>query len=349
MGQSNTAEAERRKMMSSKRSSDTRSPEFLPILLLTMFVLIVFLGYAVIHGISHDTRGTESTPEPSASETSELPTELSGETTAEDTSRESVSETTQKETSTEGKSTEEKSTAESTKKDEATTKKPEKTTSATSKTSKETTTKKPKETVRETTSKKGTALDADTLFKNSLFIGDSRTEGLRLFSGIKSGTFYSNTGLTVDQVSSVKFVTDGKTKKTVIQALQGKKFDKILIALGMNELGWPSAKVYSDKYQEMIKQIRKYQPKTPIYIQSIIQVSKSKSDSHAYMTRENVNKFNAALKKLADNKTIFYIDVNPKLIDKNGYLKADYSSDGVHLVYAKYAIWLQELVDYFNK
>ncbi len=333
--------------MSSKRSSDTRSPEFLPILLLTMFVLIVFLGYAVIHGISYDTRGTESTPEPSASETSDLATELSGETTAEDTSRDSVSGTTQKETSTEGKST-----AESTKKDEATkatTNTPEKTTSATSKTAKETTTKKPKETARETTSKKGTALDADTLFKNSLFIGDSRTEGLRLFSGIKSGTFYSNTGLTVDQVNTVKFVTDGKTKKTVIQALQGKKFDKILIALGMNELGWPSAKVYSDKYQEMIKQIRKYQPDTPIYIQSIIQVSKSKSDSHAYMTRENVNKFNDALKKLADNKTIFYIDVNPKLIDKDGYLKADYSSDGVHLVYAKYAIWLQELVDYFNK
>lgn len=189
----------------------------------------------------------------------------------------------------------------------------------------------------------------DSIFKDSLFIGDSRTEGLHLFSGISCGTFYANTGLTVDQTDTVKFVKDGKSKKTVIQALKGKHFDKILIALGMNELGWPSVDVYIEKYQEMIQKIRKSQPDTPIYIQSIIQVTKEKSDSHEYMTKENVDRFNAALKKLADNETIFYIDVNPKLIDKNGYLKAEYSQDGVHLVFAKYEIWLQELIDYFNQ
>jgi lysophospholipase L1-like esterase len=214
----------------------------------------------------------------------------------------------------------------------------------------ETTEEITEETTEETTTEEPftTEAGADQIFEQSLFIGDSRTDGLHLFSGIEYGTFYANTGLTVEGLYDTAFVTDGKKKKTVMKALKGKEFDRILIALGMNELGYPSVDNYISKYKQMLTDIQAKQPGVPIYIESIIQVTKEKSDSHEYMTKQRIDEFNAALAQLADNETIFYIDVNPQLIDDEGYLKADYSSDGVHLVYGKYAIWLQELIDYFN-
>ncbi len=49
----------------------------------------------------------------------------------------------------------------------------------------------------------------------------------------------------------------------------------------------------------------------------------------------NINNFNNEISKLADNKKIFYIDVNEKFDDKNGNLNSEYTKDNVH-IYAKY-------------
>ena len=53
----------------------------------------------------------------------------------------------------------------------------------------------------------------DTYFDGAVFLGDSRTEGLSLYSGLKTGYFYTAVGATVESVfSKNNFETEGGEK-----------------------------------------------------------------------------------------------------------------------------------------
>ena len=51
------------------------------------------------------------------------------------------------------------------------------------------------------------------------------------------------------------------------------------------------------------------------------------------------NEKNALLSQIADNKQVFYIDLNPSLVDSSGYLNSDYTSDGIHLGGSSLPLW----------
>jgi lysophospholipase L1-like esterase len=46
---------------------------------------------------------------------------------------------------------------------------------------------------------------------------------------------------------------------------------------------------------------------------------------------------------LADNRRIFYLDINEAFDDEYGNLQADISFDGVHLKAAAYTMWYEYL------
>ncbi|MBO4573404.1 MAG: lysophospholipase [Clostridia bacterium] len=54
-------------------------------------------------------------------------------------------------------------------------------------------------------------------------------------------------------------------------------------------------------------------------------------------TNEKINSTNAILRKLCIEKGYKYIDIHSYLIDENGYLKADYTIEGLHLNLKGYA------------
>ena len=60
----------------------------------------------------------------------------------------------------------------------------------------------------------------------------------------------------------------------------------------------------------------------------------------------NINIRNEAIKGLADNRTVFYLDINEAVDDENGNLKAETTGDGVHLKGACYEPWHQYLLEH---
>ncbi len=171
-------------------------------------------------------------------------------------------------------------------------------------------------------------------FGDALFIGDSRTVGIMEYGNLNNATFFANNGLSVYNVRE-KVVSSPKIGKlTLDELLTNKKFDKIYIMLGINELGYDhnqSIKKYSDLVQYIIKK----QPNAIIYIEANLHVTEKKSSSDKIFNNKNIDLFNNSIKKLADNKKIFYIDINEKFNDGKGNLAAEYTSDQVH-IYAKY-------------
>ncbi len=190
-----------------------------------------------------------------------------------------------------------------------------------------------------------TAKADDSYFDDAVFVGDSRTEGFGMYSGLKNATFYSEKGLMVDSIFKDKAVKISGDKVTIMEALKKRSFGKVYIMLGVNELGWPYDSVFIEHYKKVIDAIKESQPQAVIYIQSIINVSKEKDKNPpSYINNKQINSRNKLIKKMAEEENVNYLDVNEVLTDSSGNLFADASTDGVHLNQRYCLVWKDYLL-----
>ncbi len=171
---------------------------------------------------------------------------------------------------------------------------------------------------------------------DTLFIGDSRTVGLMEYAGLDKANFFCGTGMSVFNIKKNRISVPSVGKLTLDELLSNKKYGKIYVMLGINELGYDFQSIMK-KYGELIDYIAEKQPDAKIFIQANLHVSKKRSDSDKYINNKSINKLNSELSKLADSKNIYYMDGNRLFDDKDGNLSADKTSDNAHL-YAKYYV-----------
>lgn len=174
--------------------------------------------------------------------------------------------------------------------------------------------------------------DPMKFFNQSLFIGDSRIQGLMIFSGVKA-TGYSEIGLNVSTAVSKQTIFYEGQKLTIPQALNlGQKFDKIIIKMGLNELGWKSVDFFKQEYSELVGHIKEAQPEALIYIHAILPVTATKNNDGSIYNNTRIAEFNGAIKIMAEEQGVNYIDVTPMLADDQGFIpEAAAASDGIHL------------------
>ena len=178
-------------------------------------------------------------------------------------------------------------------------------------------------------------------FDDALFIGDSRTVGLRDYTDIaEHADFYCETSLTIYKVMEENF----KGKGTIEDALQNKDYGKIYIMVGINELGRGTTEDFMAKYTEVIDTLHELEPDAKIFIQGIMRVTGKKNSSDAIFNNSNINARNNAIATLADNQQIFYIDINEVVCDEEGNLNADYTFDQIHLLGKYNDLWKQFLL-----
>ena len=176
--------------------------------------------------------------------------------------------------------------------------------------------------------------NTNTYMGDALFIGDSRTVGLMEYSGIDGADYFCTVGMSVYNIHKKPVSVPNVGKVTLTELLNGKKYGKIYIMLGVNEVGYKFSST-AEKYSELIELIKDKQPNAVIFIQANLHVSKSRSDSDKVVNNIAINGLNTELSKLADGKHIFYLDANILFDDEAGGLSADKSEDSTHL-YAKY-------------
>ncbi len=184
----------------------------------------------------------------------------------------------------------------------------------------------------------------ESYFDDALFIGDSRTVGLSEYSGWTRPTYCADVGLTIYDVFDKKIADVGGKKLTLDKALEQRKFGKIYIMLGINELGRGTTKSFAEEYKKVLDQIQKLQPGAIIFIESIMDVSKKKSDQDPIFNNKNIKDRNDEISLLADNQSIFYIDVNEAVTDQSGGIPEKYTFDSVHLKAAYYKLWTDFLL-----
>ncbi len=168
-------------------------------------------------------------------------------------------------------------------------------------------------------------------FDDALFIGDSRTVGIRDYGTLKNAQYFCDIGL-----SAYKIDNSTVNGSTLWDFLNTKKFGKVYLMLGINEVGNDIEYTVS-AYRKVVDGIRKAQPDTIIYLLANLHVATYAET--AAISNERINALNARISEMADNQKTFYIDVNGVFDDANGALTADFCSDGVHVLAKYYATW----------
>lgn len=170
-------------------------------------------------------------------------------------------------------------------------------------------------------------------FNNKVaFIGDSRTQAFLMYAGLSDVVDYTSIGLMVDTAITKQFITNDKGEKiTLLEDLKNRNVNTVYIMLGVNELGWVYSSIFIKKYEELIDKIIELKPNCEVILQSIIPVTKTKSDSDKIYNNTRITEYNTLIKEMASRKNVKYIDLVPILTDENGNLPEKASPDGIHL------------------
>lgn len=186
----------------------------------------------------------------------------------------------------------------------------------------------------------------NSYFADAAFIGDSRTEGLMLYSGIGDVDKYTSIGISIFKLESKKAVTIDGVDYTLVEALAQKQYNKVYICLGVNELGYFNDQGFYDSYCKVIDDIRASQPNAVIYIQNLIPLNEdtiAAQGGSPYLTNEHLRVYNELTQKVALEKQVVYLDLYSAFVGPDGQLPADASTDGVHLSGSYYKAWLEYL------
>lgn len=179
----------------------------------------------------------------------------------------------------------------------------------------------------------------DSWFDDVLFIGDSRTEGLRLYSRIGGADYFAATGMSVYTALTKKASDKGFSEQTLPQLLKNKTYGKIFIGLGINECG-SNFKSLTKAYTKLVNTVREAQPDAVVILQAIMTTGHKKEAQNICFGPKNLFKINEMIRSLADGEHIFYINVNEVFADEEGYLPDSFSGDGCHLYAKYYPLWV---------
>lgn len=184
-------------------------------------------------------------------------------------------------------------------------------------------------------------LENESYFNDAAFLGDSRTLGISDYAGLEGADFFCDNGMTIYKLLGDDGVTYQKTgeKVDMKEILQEKRYGKIYIMLGMNELGYGDTPMYLKQYLKVVRQIQEWQPGVIIYVMANLHVSREKNNMETEFNNININDKNVASARLANGRNVFYLDCNPLFTDDEGYLQAELTFDGVHLYAQHYDKW----------
>ena len=100
-----------------------------------------------------------------------------------------------------------------------------------------------------------------------------------------------------------------------------------------------------ENQQQIVRYLRRVHPDSEIVVQSILPHSGEQSNA---VSNARIRQLNRQLKAIALAEDVTYLDLHPLFTDAQGNLRADLSSDGLHLNSQGYLVWRSALQMYYS-
>ena len=184
----------------------------------------------------------------------------------------------------------------------------------------------------------------DSYFDDVAFVGDSRTDGFRLYSGLERGTYFCVTGETVASATDMEnWKTEDGRKISLADAVAAADCGKIYLMLGINELGWNGTDIFRGHAENLLRRLRADHPDAEIVVQSLLPVSAEQDAKGSYVNNQRILAYNQVWMELAEETGCDYVNIAEAVTGEDGCLPAEMSFDGVHLNRAGCHAWLDYL------
>lgn len=169
-------------------------------------------------------------------------------------------------------------------------------------------------------------------FDDALFIGDSRTVGIKEYGYLKNADYFCSVGLSAFKIDSES--VDGCS---ITDKLSSNTYGKIYVMLGINEVANDTEYTIS-AFRSLLDTIREYQPDAVVYLEGNLHVTYAAQTEN--ITNEGIDALNYKLSELADeNDNVFFININEVFDDETGALTPEFTSDGIHVLGKYYETW----------
>ena len=184
----------------------------------------------------------------------------------------------------------------------------------------------------------------DSYFDDAAFVGDSRTDGFRLYSGLDRGLYFCVTGETVaSAVELENWKTESGGKISLADAVAAADCGKIYLMLGVNELGWNGTEIFRSHAETLIQRLKADHPEAELVIQSLLPVTAAQDAKGTYVNNGRILAYNQVWRELAEAYGCAYVNVAEAVTGEDGCLPEEMSFDGVHLNRAGCRVWLDYL------
>ena len=120
----------------------------------------------------------------------------------------------------------------------------------------------------------------------------------------------------------------------------------IFVMIGINDLtkGTSDSELL-DSYKAMIAALKQAHPNSKIVVQSILPHGANldaileKRPQLLGISNERIHALNQTLETIAKSAEVSYLDLQPLVVDDEGYLRAEFTTDGLHLNRQGYFVW----------
>lgn len=168
-----------------------------------------------------------------------------------------------------------------------------------------------------------------SFFKDSAFAGNALAQTIGMYGILENADFYA--GVNVDLENVYETTPSGSTT-SISEQFKSKRFKKIFLAFGENELSKLKSSEFKKDYLKLVDKIRDYQPDAKIYLISIPPVTPEASDAERNgITMKKIMEFNRRIMSIAVDEELYYVDAVDALGDNKDFMPGGVSSDGVNL------------------
>ena len=183
----------------------------------------------------------------------------------------------------------------------------------------------------------------DEYFDDAAFVGDSITEGIKLYEVMTNATVVAARGINLDNDFTDDQIRTAQGNSTVMGALEAAEPKKIYIMFGANGVGWFTEQHFTDVYTKFVQAVKEQHPDSQIYLQSILPVTQEFDDSREDISNDKINRYNELVVEIAEEQKVHYLDVASAFKDEKGCLPEDSNGDGMHFGNKYYQKWFDYL------
>lgn len=191
---------------------------------------------------------------------------------------------------------------------------------------------------------KGTLKLTDPSQFKTAMIGDSIVATIGLYNVTEHIDFYGKVSLNSYSIFNKKI---SGSSRYVIDEIKDRGYDKVIILMGINEYG-ANVSTWKAQYKKIIDAVRVRAPGAEIYIHAILPINDQRAAANGYTVKNSIiNPMNDALRELAKEENVRFIDAREILAQTDGSLPYEAASDGIHLTKSyceKWGDWLLEQI-----